>query len=161
MCNENKLIELHGEPTEKKENKQLIVCSKRHRWMKKKTVADVVEALIGAYLEDAGELAALAFMEVIGIEATTEYQEKLAIHSLSDENLALIRMINISAIEELLSYSFRHKGLLIEAFTHASFITHHSSDNITAIMHWIGDQSMVEIPCGAHKRHHQQSQRHR
>ena len=126
VCNENKIMDLHGEPAEMKGNKQLIVCSKRHRWMKKKTVADVVEALIGAYLEDAGESAALAFMEAIGIEATTEYQEKLGIHSLSDKNLALIRMINISAIEELISYNFRQKGLLIEAFTHASFTTHHS-----------------------------------
>lgn len=43
-------------------------CSKGHHWLHNKTVSDVVEALIGAFLVDSGFKAAIAFLRWIGIK---------------------------------------------------------------------------------------------
>lgn len=124
LCDESKLGDLHGDSSESKEGKASVTCNKRHRWMQRKTVADVIEALIGAYLEDGGEHAALSFMEFIGLEVATDISQIDKIQSSSVNNLPLITRLDIGALEKLLSYSFTHKGLLIEAFTHASFTNH-------------------------------------
>ncbi|KAJ6406905.1 hypothetical protein OIU84_010423 [Salix udensis] len=42
-------------------------CSKGHHWLHKKTVSDVVEALVGAFLVDSGFKAAIAFLRWIGL----------------------------------------------------------------------------------------------
>ncbi|KAK7853798.1 endoribonuclease dicer like protein 3 [Quercus suber] len=44
-------------------------CDKGHRWMSSKTIADCVEALIGAYYVGGGIIAALHLMKWLGIDA--------------------------------------------------------------------------------------------
>ncbi|XP_010249398.1 PREDICTED: endoribonuclease Dicer homolog 2 isoform X2 [Nelumbo nucifera] len=87
------------------------------RRMKNKVVADAVEALIGAYLETGGEVAALIFMDWLGIEVTFVHipHEK---PFLGDPKMH----INIRHIESLLKYSFRDPSLLVEALTHGSYM---------------------------------------
>eukprot|EP00250_Pteridium_aquilinum_P017317 c23569_g1_i1 orf=68-2164(+) len=110
LCDESKLGDLHGESSEMKEGKAFVTCNKRHRWMQRKTIADAVEALIGAYLEDGGEHAALAFMKFIGLEVTIGTSQLLKVQSTSVNNLSLKSRIDLEALENLLSYKFKHKG---------------------------------------------------
>ncbi|KAI6684308.1 hypothetical protein NL676_030221 [Syzygium grande] len=86
------------------------------RKIKRKTVADVVEALLGAYVSTGGENAGLFFVRWLGIEVDfgiSPYRNVLA----NPEKL-----INIKHIESLLSYSFREPSLLVEALTHGSYM---------------------------------------
>eukprot|EP00250_Pteridium_aquilinum_P017318 c23569_g2_i1 orf=455-2809(+) len=122
LCNESNLRDVHGESSEGKEGK--VTCNKRHRWMQRKTIADATEALIGAYLEDGGENAALSFIKFIGLEVAINTSQLVKVQSTSMNNLSLIERIDIETLEKLLSYSFKHKGLLVEAFTHSSFANH-------------------------------------
>ena len=99
-------------------------CSKCHHWLYKKTIADVVEALIGAFLVDSGFGGATAFLKWIGIQIDFEESQLLNIFNESKNFLPLANQINITALENLLGYKFRHKGLLIQAFVHPSYNNH-------------------------------------
>ncbi|MCO5593475.1 hypothetical protein L7F22_047489 [Adiantum nelumboides] len=124
-CDIENIEVLHGKSSKDIEGGHpFVICNKRHRWMQRKTVADAIEALIGAYLEDGGEYAALAFMKFVGMDVVINTLQIEKVQSLSKNNLSLLKKIDIKAIESLLSYSFEHKGLLIEAFIHASFSNH-------------------------------------
>ncbi|MCO5587002.1 hypothetical protein L7F22_040947 [Adiantum nelumboides] len=124
-CDIEKVEVLHGKSSKDIEGGHpFVICNKRHRWIQRKTVADAIEALIGAYLEDGDEYAALAFMTFVGMDVVVNTVQIEKVQSLSKHNLSLLKKIDIKAIESLLSYSFEHKGLLIEAFTHASFSNH-------------------------------------
>ncbi|KAF5745855.1 endoribonuclease Dicer 2-like [Tripterygium wilfordii] len=93
------------------------IFSTGRRSIKSKTVADVVEALIGAYLSTNGEIAALLFMDWIGIKADF-------INVPCDRPLILNpeRMVNVHCLESLLNYSFNDRSLLVEALTHGSYM---------------------------------------
>lgn len=82
-----------------------------------KTVADVVEALIGAFLSAAGEVAALSFMVWLGIEVNFETIPYTRMFVTNPE-----MHVNIGYIESLLGYKFRDASLLVEAFTHGSYM---------------------------------------
>ncbi|KAG6700475.1 hypothetical protein I3842_08G113800 [Carya illinoinensis] len=85
------------------------------RKMESKTVADVVEALIGAFLSIGGETSALLFMEWLGIKVDfhiTPYERPFPIHA--------EKRLNVRHLESLLNYSFRDPSLLVEALTHGS-----------------------------------------
>ncbi|KAG6645310.1 endoribonuclease Dicer homolog 2-like [Carya illinoinensis] len=85
------------------------------RKMESKTVADVVEALIGAFLSIGGETSALLFMEWLGIKVDfhiTPYERPFPIHA--------EKRLNVRHLESLLNYSFRDTSLLVEALTHGS-----------------------------------------
>ncbi|KAI3750881.1 hypothetical protein L2E82_21772 [Cichorium intybus] len=87
------------------------------RVIKKKVVADVVEALIGVFLSEGGEMAALSFMSWIGITVdlvNTPYTREL---TLQPE-----KFVNIQHLESLLNYSFNDASLLVEALTHGSYM---------------------------------------
>ncbi|KAJ0967078.1 hypothetical protein J5N97_023995 [Dioscorea zingiberensis] len=93
-------------------------CDKGHRWMCSKTIADCVEALIGAYYAGGGLGAALSVMKWFGINV--EFQEKNVIEA---KNIAscwsyLPKFNEIKALELKLGYVFSVKGLLLEAVTH-------------------------------------------
>ncbi|KAJ8753073.1 hypothetical protein K2173_011841 [Erythroxylum novogranatense] len=88
----------------------------RRRMVKRKRVADVVEALIGAYLSAGGEVAALQFMNWIGIEVDFIDAPYERIHVQPN------KFININYLESLLNYSFRDPSLLLEALTHGSYM---------------------------------------
>ncbi|KAL0708763.1 hypothetical protein Bca4012_075189 [Brassica carinata] len=89
----------------------------RRRNLKRKSVADVVEALIGAYLSEGGELEALTFMNWVGIKVdftTTMIQREPFIQA--------EKLVNVSYMESLLNYKFKDKSLLVEALTHGSYM---------------------------------------
>ncbi|PRQ25534.1 putative ribonuclease III post-transcriptional gene silencing PAZ-Argonaute family [Rosa chinensis] len=95
-------------------------CDKGHRWMNSKTIADCVEALIGAYYVGGGLFAALHLMKWLSIDSETG-------PSFADEAItrASLRSYNpktneLANLELKLSYEFAVKGLLHEAITHAS-----------------------------------------
>lgn len=90
---------------------------KEKRKVKSKTVADVVEALIGAFLSTGGEVAALLFMDWLGIQVdfvSIPYERQFPIHPGIP--------INIPSIESLLNYRFNDRSLLVEALTHGSYM---------------------------------------
>ncbi|KAF5462754.1 hypothetical protein F2P56_018736 [Juglans regia] len=87
------------------------------RKMECETVADVVEALIGAFLSSGGETSALLFMEWLGIKVDfyiTPYERPFLIHA--------EKHLNVRHLESLLNYSFRDPSLLVEALTHGSML---------------------------------------
>ena len=92
-------------------------CGKKRK-IKHKVVADVVEALIGAFLSTGpgGEEAALSFMNWIGIKVDTDiipYESHLSIPP--------EKLVNVTLLESLLNYSFQDPSLLVEALTHGSY----------------------------------------
>eukprot|EP01018_Ginkgo_biloba_P039622 Gb_34256 [translate_table: standard] len=107
-----------------KEDDMSVKCTKQHHWLHMKTIADVVEALLGAYLIDSGFKAALAFLKWIGIELDFEPSLIGDACNRSKQNLSLIDSINIVDVEKLLEYKFIYKGLLLEALTHPSYNEH-------------------------------------
>lgn len=87
------------------------------RKLKRKIVADVVEALIGAFLTTGGEKAALLFMDWVGIKVSFDiipYERQFIIHP--------EKLVNVNFLESLLKYSFRDHSLLVEALTHGSYM---------------------------------------
>lgn len=99
-------------------------CSKSHRWLHRKTIADVVEALVGAFLVESGFRAATAFLRWLGIQVEFEILDVHRVLRESKVNLSLFGKINIPALEESLGYKFRHKDLLLQAFVHPSYQKH-------------------------------------
>ncbi|KAL5998516.1 hypothetical protein ACLOJK_009459 [Asimina triloba] len=88
------------------------------RNFKRKVVADVVEALIGAYLSTTGELSALIFMEWLGMRINF-------VNKMPDDRPLLVKpetYVNVSHLESLLKYSFHDRSLLVEALTHGSYL---------------------------------------
>ncbi|XP_077223801.1 endoribonuclease Dicer homolog 2-like [Tasmannia lanceolata] len=87
------------------------------RHMEEKAIADVVEALIGAYLSQGGELAALFFINWLGMKVDF-------VKELSDGRPFLVKpeiYTHIKHLESVLNYSFREPSLLVEALTHGSY----------------------------------------
>ncbi|GAA0157583.1 hypothetical protein LIER_14823 [Lithospermum erythrorhizon] len=101
-----------------------IRCSKNHHWLHKKTIADVVEALVGAFIVDSGFKAAIAFLKWIGINVVIELTQLSKICLGSKEFLPLANHTDLSAVESAVRYHFVHKGLLIQAFVHPSYNSH-------------------------------------
>lgn len=95
-------------------------CDKGHRWMCSKTIADSVEALIGAYLVGKGLTAALEFMSWMNIEVACEPELVTSAFERASVHPNVLRSINIHGLESQLGYVFHNKGLLVEAITHAS-----------------------------------------
>lgn len=96
-------------------------CSKGHHWLHRKTIADVVEALVGAFLVEGGFKAATAFLQWVGIQVDFEAFQVYNACRASSSYLPLATCLDIAALEKLLGYQFLHKGLLIQAFIHPSY----------------------------------------
>jgi endoribonuclease Dicer len=88
-----------------------------NRKLRRKVVADVVEALIGAFLSAGGETAALLFMDWIGIKVNFNITPDERQFNGCPENI-----VNVVFLESLLKYSFRDRSLLVEALTHGSYM---------------------------------------
>ncbi|XP_073000978.1 endoribonuclease Dicer homolog 4-like isoform X2 [Typha latifolia] len=99
-------------------------CTKSHHWLHRKTIADVVEALIGAFLVESGFKAAFAFLRWIGIQVDFEAAEVYRVCESSNNNLSLINVVDVSELEELIGYRFNHKGLILQALIHPSYNKH-------------------------------------
>uniref|UniRef100_A0A1D1YWK0 Endoribonuclease Dicer 4 n=4 Tax=Anthurium amnicola TaxID=1678845 RepID=A0A1D1YWK0_9ARAE len=101
-----------------------VKCNKSHCWLHRKTIADAVEALTGAFLVDSGFRAASAFLQWLGIEVSFDISNAYRICEESKKNMSLIANVEIPALEKLLGYRFQHRGVLIEAFVHPSYNKH-------------------------------------
>ncbi|KAI4302070.1 hypothetical protein L6164_035287 [Bauhinia variegata] len=87
------------------------------RKVKCKVVADVVEALIGAFLSTGGEKSALFFMDWVGIKVDFDIIPCARNLSFHPEKL-----VNVRFLTSLLNYSFHDTSLLVEALTHGSYM---------------------------------------
>ncbi|KAK9098409.1 hypothetical protein Syun_025454 [Stephania yunnanensis] len=99
-------------------------CSKAHLWLRMKTIADVVEALVGAFIVDSGFKAAIAFLKWIGIEVDFELSQVSKICSASKSYMSISKNMHIAHLENSIGYKFLHKGLLVQAFVHPSYNKH-------------------------------------
>ncbi|KAB1227320.1 hypothetical protein CJ030_MR1G000270 [Morella rubra] len=87
------------------------------RKMTSKSIADVVEALIGAFLSTGGETSALLFMAWLGMKVDFQiipYEIHFQVHA--------EKHLNVEHLESLLDHSFRDPSLLVEALTHGSYL---------------------------------------
>nr|AUH15437.1 dicer-like 1 protein [Dimocarpus longan] len=94
--------------------------SSSYRVLSSKTLADVVEALIGVYYVEGRKNAANHFMKWIGIQIESD-PEEIGVPikpSYVPENI--LRSIDFDALEGALNFKFNDQGLLVEAITHAS-----------------------------------------
>lgn len=101
-----------------------------------KNIADSVEALIGLYLTTNGIEGSLRIMEWLGLKTLPKIEQcnatngfpilKPAPPPLTDPT-EIARMLShlfagLESFEQMLGYSFKNKQILIEAFTHPSYI---------------------------------------
>ncbi|CAN4126648.1 unnamed protein product [Withania somnifera] len=82
-----------------------------------KKVADVVEALIGAYLSSGGEVVALSFMKWLGVDMDFVDAPMSRHFPINAEKL-----VNVRYLENLLHYKFNDPSLLVEALLHGSYM---------------------------------------
>ncbi|KAL4597279.1 hypothetical protein ACB092_12G222500 [Castanea dentata] len=97
-----------------------VCCDRGHRWMTSKTVADCVEALIGAYYVGGGLVAALHMIKWLGIDAELEPTSVLEAITRASLHFYIPKTNEIETLESKLGYIFSTKGLLQEAITHTS-----------------------------------------
>ncbi|KAK7410183.1 hypothetical protein VNO78_00768 [Psophocarpus tetragonolobus] len=95
-------------------------CDKGHRWMCSKTIADCVEALIGAYYVGGGLFASLHVMKWLGIAAELEPSFVDEVIIAASLHTCVPKESEIASLEEKIGYEFSVKGLLLEAITHLS-----------------------------------------
>lgn len=102
------------------EDGELESDSSSYRVLSGKTLADVVEALIGVYYVEGGKNAANHLMRWIGIEIDFDLKEiNYSIRPcVVPDNI--LRTIDFATLEGSLNVKFNDKGLLVEAITHAS-----------------------------------------
>ncbi|GFU19604.1 endoribonuclease Dicer [Nephila pilipes] len=101
-----------------------------------KSIADCVEALIGAYLVSCGSRGALLFMSWLGLRVlpTIKSEENFVKYGFLEpppppiltrepkSNLKLQKLLSgYSAFEKKIGYFFNDKSCLLQAFTHASY----------------------------------------
>ncbi|XP_002982062.2 endoribonuclease Dicer homolog 2 [Selaginella moellendorffii] len=89
------------------------LCDKGHRWLRRKSVADVMEAIIGAYITENSADAAYHFMTWAGFKLVDRCLVPVFSCQASEVD-------DICNLEKIIGYTFRNKCFLVEAFTHAS-----------------------------------------
>ncbi|KAH9304310.1 hypothetical protein KI387_008714, partial [Taxus chinensis] len=118
-----KNLEIYEKPSIEKEDKVVRIgkaCDEGHRWMCSKTISDVAEALIGAYLVGGGPAAALEIMKWMDMEVEVEVELVDAAFHRAFVYPCVLTSTNLNGLEILLGYEFKNKALLVEAITHAS-----------------------------------------
>lgn len=98
---------------------QLLARAPENRMMSSKTLADVVEALIGAAYVDGGLEKALKCMEVL--LPSERWLAPEACLDILVEDLSPTEYKNRELLESLIGYHFNHPALLVEAITHVSY----------------------------------------
>lgn len=107
---------------EEMEDGEIESDSSSYRVLSSKTLADVVEALIGVYYVEGGKDAANHLMKWIGIDIEFDPNE-IEESRPKPRNVvpeSILRSVDFDSIEDALNFKFRDKGLLVEAITHAS-----------------------------------------
>ena len=119
-----------------------------------KSIADCVEALIGAYLIACGPKGALVLMKWLGLDLLSSAIEEEAIEKEEEKNNELKDIVEIFPIptspllnnsregniqleyllsgydkfEEIIGYKFKDRSYLLQAFTHASYYPNRLTD---------------------------------
>ncbi|XP_058067534.1 endoribonuclease Dicer homolog 4-like isoform X3 [Magnolia sinica] len=128
ICNQDTEKDIHAQIGSGKiangAGASVVKCNKRHHWLHRKTIADVVEALVGAFIVDSGFKAATAFLRWMGIQVDFEESDVSKACIASKSNLSLTGNIDIASLERLIGYKFLHSGLLLQAFIHPSYNKH-------------------------------------
>lgn len=94
--------------------------SSSYRVLSSKTLADVVEALIGVYYVEGGKDAANHLMKWIGIQVESDPEEVGCPSRPACVPESVLRSVDFHALEDALKIKFKDRGLLVEAITHAS-----------------------------------------
>lgn len=94
--------------------------SSSYRVLSSKTLADVVEALIGVYYVEGGKSAANHLMKWIDIEIEFDPEEIESPKRPTNVPESVLRSVDFDALEGALKIQFRDRSLLVEAITHAS-----------------------------------------
>ncbi|XP_050238979.1 endoribonuclease Dicer homolog 1 [Mercurialis annua] len=102
------------------EDGELESDSSSYRVLSSKTLADVVEALIGVYYVEGGKIAANHLMKWIGIQVEFDHEEKDSAIRPSSIPESMLRSIDFDTLEGALNIKFKDRSLLVEAITHAS-----------------------------------------
>ncbi|XP_077248327.1 dicer-like 1 [Tasmannia lanceolata] len=102
------------------EDGELESDSSCYRVLSSKTLADVVEALIGVYYVEGGKVAANHLMKWVGIYVEFDSQEIECLTRPCNIPDSIMRSIDFDALEGVLNVKFKDRGLLVEAITHAS-----------------------------------------
>ncbi|KAH6756960.1 dicer-like 1 [Perilla frutescens var. hirtella] len=112
----------HGDEYEEDEMEdgELESDSSSYRVLSGKTLADVVEALIGVYYVEGGKNAANHLMRWIGIDIDFDLKEINYSIKPSSVPENILRTIDFDTLERSLNINFSDRGLLVEAITHAS-----------------------------------------
>ncbi|XP_073295374.1 endoribonuclease Dicer homolog 1 isoform X1 [Primulina huaijiensis] len=115
-----KIHNTDGYEEDEMEDGELESDSSSYRVLSGKTLADVVEALIGVYYVEGGKCAANHLMRWIGIEIDFDLKEiKYSVKpSTVPDNI--LKSIDFDSLEGSLNCKFSDRGLLVEAITHAS-----------------------------------------
>ena len=97
-----------------------------------KSIADCVEALIGAYLISTGQRGALLFMSWLGLQVLPS-EEKLPTspllrNSLKPESQLEHFLRGYDEFENLIGYKFKDRSYLLQAFSHASYYPNRLTD---------------------------------
>ncbi|KAL8829951.1 MAG: hypothetical protein Q9191_001706, partial [Dirinaria sp. TL-2023a] len=112
------------------------------RQMSTKTLADVVESLIGAAYLDGGPSKALACLQIFlpstPWQPITNLNETLFANYTKPTSLP----VHLAPLEPLLGYSFTSPILLIEALTHSS---HHGASSSYQRLEFLGDSILDRI----------------
>ncbi|KAL5140770.1 Endoribonuclease Dicer 2 [Glycine soja] len=111
-----------GDKPESLKLEELVIKGKKiyvhgKRKLNRKIIADVVEALIGAFLSTGGEISALLFMDWVGIKVSFDKIPYERHFDIQPEKL-----LNVRFLESQLKYSFHDHSLLVEALTHGSYM---------------------------------------
>ncbi|XP_059651179.1 endoribonuclease Dicer homolog 1 isoform X2 [Cornus florida] len=102
------------------EDGELESDSSSYRVLSSKTLADVVEALIGVYYVEGGKNASNHLMKWIGIQVDFDSKEIESTTRPSNVPESILRSVNFDNLEGSLNIKFKDRGLLVEAITHAS-----------------------------------------
>ena len=109
-----------GYDEDEMEDGELESDSSSYRVLSSKTLADVVEALIGVYYVEGGKNAANHLMKWIGIQVEFDPEDAVCRTGPCNVPESILRSVNFDALEGALNIKFHNKGLLVEAITHAS-----------------------------------------
>ncbi|KAI1376087.1 hypothetical protein F4677DRAFT_95475 [Hypoxylon crocopeplum] len=116
--------------------------------MSTKTLADVVEALIGAAFLDGGISKALICVQIFIPEVDWRSYESACTALFSQTPMSEQILPALAPLEELIGYSFRNKNLLVEATTHASFGFVNSTGSCMERLEFLGDAVLDNIVTG-------------
>ncbi|XP_073010330.1 endoribonuclease Dicer homolog 4-like isoform X2 [Typha latifolia] len=120
LCNENSLEAIQSPHGTNDVSANSGKCTRSFRWLQNKTVADVVEALIGVFLVESGFKAAGTFLRWIGIPFDYSISDLYKVCEESKSTMSLIEYVDVDALEKSLGYTFQHRSLLLQAFVHPS-----------------------------------------